>query len=78
MTIQIQPTTWAQNNPSLGPKWDFWSSLKVTIEWQLKVLARCKYADDLPGAAECLNEIERELKTARQHLLTSIADGGAK
>ena len=61
-------TTWAQNNPSLGPKWKFASSLTTTVEWQLKVFARCRYADDLPGAAESLDEIERALKTARHSI----------
>ena len=61
-------TTWAQNNPSLGPKWNFAYSLTTTVAWQLKVFARCKYADDLSGAAESLDEIERALKTARHSI----------
>ena len=62
---------WAQDNPSLTPKWDFAYSLETTVAWQLKVIARCKAADDLPGAAESLDEIERALKKARDW----IADG---
>ena len=74
-------TTWEQKNPSLGPKWRFGSSLTTAVAWQLKVFARCKAADDLPGAAKSLDEIERELKIARHWLAVAesvTADGGAK